>query len=167
MAQKHNISLTLVQGTDGPEQWEMTYGGKKYSPNGFPKIDLPHDSKSHDFEFKIVSPDTVTFKAGTGTESPIYIMEVDDPTGKPTPGVINNQITEIKLSDDKSVLTFKDRNKGAPRMLSYQLNFDGAPALDPIIQNGGGTGGREAYLLIAAVSALALAYVAYQLFFDK
>ena len=107
MSNKHEITLTQVPGQNGQTVWEMSVGGKKYMPEGYPTIHLPYNSGHHDFEFTIANPGTVKFMPYVKDQSsPIYIQET---TGKPTKGVINHQIENIDLKDNGTKLVFKDK----------------------------------------------------------
>jgi hypothetical protein len=152
---KVDVTLTQVPGSNGKTTWEMTYGGKKFLPDGYPPIKLPHGTGPYEFTFTIANPGAVTFTSGDGKDSPIYIQET---TAKPSVGVVNYQISNVHLKDNNTVLVFKDKNHGAPKTLSYQLNFNGAGPLDPIIENGGGgpPGFQSQYLYGGAAALLLL-----------
>ena len=165
MSTKHEITLTRVPGENGTTVWEMSVGGKKYLPDGYPIIDLKHDSGPADFAFTIANPGAVKFMPYVeNVSSPIYIW--GEP-GKPPKGVISHQIHSIDIKDNGARLEFKDKNKGMPRTLTYQLNFDGADPLDPVIQNGGGGGNFVEYSAMILYAAAAVFLIAAAFFGGK
>jgi hypothetical protein len=169
MSNNHDVTLTpTMQGTQ--VHWEMQYGNQKGSgPDSYPVIKLDHDSGTNNIKFTIAGTNDITFlNPPDKSDKPLYVMEV--PKGshkKPSKGVLNGQITSWNVSQNGKTLTITDKNHGAGRDLSYQLNFNNAGALDPIIQNGGGGGnfyqwiqshpletGGAALLLIGILAAL-------------
>jgi|GEM_PF-3579174 len=154
-------------------QLEVVDTGQKGQNGNFPKVHLQKHSGKTDFTVTITDPqDQVTFP--TLPEDAIWVKEVQsDSEGSPTEkGIKTDQIVKVELPNDTQ-LTFTDLNKGGPRKLSYQLNFDGAPPLDPIIENGGGTGGGNFYDYIqshpveSGIIALLMLTVLFALIRDK
>jgi hypothetical protein len=162
MSTDHQVTLTpTVQGSQ--VQWEMDYGGKKGSnPDSYPVIALQHDSGPNKIEFTIAGTNNITFlNPPDKSDKPLYVMEI--PKGshnKPTKGVLNYQITGWNVSTDGKTLKITDKNHGAEATLSYQLNFNNAGPLDPIIQNGGGGGNFYDFIadhpLASGIAALLL-----------
>lgn len=154
MSEQHNVTLTPVT-QNGQISWEMQYGSKKGNgPDSYPPIVIPHGSKNTKIEFTINDPGNITFVPVD--QKPIYIQEIDpaEPQTKPVKGVVNYQFKVEKVSQDGKTLTIKDKN-GSAKTYSYELNFNNAPPLDPIIQNGGGGGGNQFYDWIAANPVIA------------
>jgi hypothetical protein len=145
-----SISLIPVMKNNGQfDEWQMSVnGGGKKGAGQYPIIKVAHNDASN-FTLTITDPGSITFSA-----NPIYIQKG---TAKPTGGV-DSQIKDIQ-GQGTTVLTFHDSNKDAGK-LTYVLNFNNAPQLDPIIENGGGgIGGGgisdySIYLLGAAVLAV-------------
>jgi hypothetical protein len=117
------VQLTYVT---AQAKWQMSHNGQTNPPGHFPPINVPAGDDAN-FQFTITNPQGVTF-----ANNPIWIQKG---TVKPTGGV-DTQITGIAGQGTK-ILTFNDSNADAGP-LSYVLHFNGAPQLDPIIQNGGG-----------------------------
>jgi hypothetical protein len=123
-----NIDLIPVRKNNGQfDQWEMSVnGGAKKGAGSYPAIKVAYQDTSN-FTFTITDPGSITF-----TANPIYIQKG---TAKPTAGV-DSQIKNVKVTNG-TVLTFHDTNQ-TKGTLTYVLNFNNAPQLDPIIENGGG-----------------------------
>lgn len=81
----------------------------------------------------------------------------------------HSQIAWKVKSDGKELMVFDWNSETVD--LYYQLNFVGAPSIDPIIQNGGGGGGQpnpksiSAAILVASAAAFFLGMFAYRVFF--
>ena len=117
---------------NGQPNWELeVVNGNKGGPGNYPAVNV-QEKKSAEFEIKIVDGNGITFSG-----DPIWIQAG---TAKPTQHVVDPQITDIS-GQNSTKLKFEDANSGDAMTLTYRLNFsDGAPSLDPIIQNGGGGG---------------------------
>lgn len=117
--------------------WELCTDLGCGGNGAYPAVELPHNSGPEDILFIINAP------AGSGIRFPddpkdaIYVQPNSKPTSKVYDGA--GQLGQPKLSKSKMVLTLKDKNKGTTMDFHYQLNFVGAPAIDPVIKNGGGT----------------------------
>lgn len=148
---------------DKPIGWEMTYGNKKGNKaSNYPVVDLPKNSGNHEFTISIVNGNGIKFAPGTNRpkdgDNALWVHEGS--TSPPQKGT-HDQIKNVKLHSTTQ-LTFKDVNNGKAVELAYQLNFTGAPPLDPIIKNGGGTGpGIQEYALYGAGALLLIALVAF------
>lgn len=148
-----------------PVGWEMKYGDKKgTSPGTYPTIVLPENSGNHDFTVTIENANGVAFVPGSNRpkdgDNALWVVAGQT---SPTQKGLHPQIKDAKLHNDTQ-LVFKDVNNGDPVDLAYRLNFKGAPPLDPIIQNGGGTGPGipiQDYALIGAGALLLIALVAF------
>lgn len=95
------------------------------------RVDLPAKSGPHEIIVHLVA--TQGLDIDFDTTDPIWVTE----SGQcpPPNGVNSDQI--IVASCTRNLLRFVDKNDGPARTLTYQLNFTGAPALDPEIRNGG------------------------------
>lgn len=126
--------------------WRMSHGGQTGGPGNYPTVTVAPKAAA-DFEITIVNPQGITFSG-----DPIWIKAGET---KPQSSFVDPQITNIS-GKNSTVLKFRDENTGPPTKLTYQLNFTNAPPLDPIIQNGGGTGPGEPVLAYAAIALLVL-----------
>ena len=156
------ITVTPSKAQNGQIEWTLCHKapGKAEvcgGANGYPDVVLGKGSGQHDFTVKINDPNNlgISFSA-----DPLWIQ----PNTKPTKHVIDaNQITGV--APGAKQLVFKDKNKGKPVDLIYQLNFIGpdqkpVSSIDPAIKNGGTTifGAMEtAALLVGGAVLLALA----------
>ena len=124
----YNVTVIPVRGANGEfSQWRMSANGQPPTgPGGYASLHVPYKDTG-DFTYTIVNPGDITFSG-----DPIWIQKG---TAKPTGGV-DPQITNIS-GKNTTVLKFHDTNKDAGT-LTYVLNFNNAPKLDPIIENGGG-----------------------------
>jgi len=113
------ISVTLTPGTNnGQFAWIMSVDGKAQAPGETPTLHADYKT-SPDFSFTIQSPDpTVTFKS--------FLV----PAG-------TTEIHHVSAVAGTTNFTFKDHNKNAGD-IPYEILFNNAPKLDPIIDNGGG-----------------------------
>lgn len=123
-----NITVIPVKTAGGQfSQWRMSANnGPSKGPGDYPAVKVAYNDTA-DFTFTIVNPGNITF-----SNDPIWIQKG---TGKPTGGV-DSQITGIS-GQGTTVLKFHDTNQ-TKGTLTYVLNFNNAPQLDPIIENGGG-----------------------------
>ena len=116
------ISVTLTPGTsNGQFAWIMSIDGKAQAPGATPTIHAAKNT-SPDFSFTIQSPDpNITFKS--------FLV----PAG-------TTEIHHVSAVAGTTNFTFKDHNKNSGD-IPYEILFNNAPKLDPIIDNsGGGTG---------------------------
>jgi hypothetical protein len=114
------IAVTLTPGTgaNGQFEWTMSVDGKAQAPGTFPALHALKKT-SPDFSFTIQSPDpNITFSS--------FLV----PAG-------NTEIHHVSAVTGKTNFTFKDHNKNSGD-IPYEILFNGAPKLDPIIDNGGG-----------------------------
>ena len=149
-------TLTLVI-ENNVAVWHMDIKGQgKGGPKNYPKAKVTKGVGA-DFCFVITGKNTdkVTFKKINALWA-----KVDDGTGAcPTEaGILTDQIHDVSGGGTKK-LTFTDLNCGLPVDIVYQLNFEGAPPLDPVIRNTGGGGGGQnlnfATFALAGVAVLA------------
>lgn len=117
MSQKnHQVTLTPPTATTG---WQMSLdGGNKQGPGSYPIISVAKGDKA-DITYTI---DNSAGQNITFATTPILVPPKVNDLGNPTGGG-----TAITLNDS-------NQNKGA---IPYTLVFNGAPKLDPIIDNGG------------------------------
>lgn len=112
-------------------------------------IHAPKDSGSSKIHFHILESPGIN--ARFDTIEPIWIeMGGECP---PKKGIDTHGQIEWS-SCDSDTLILKNKNKGQPANFTYQLNFIGAPALDPEIRNGGGN------IHIAAASTIGITIAA-------
>ena len=149
MTQTPQIQLIPIRINGVFSEWRMSVnGGPASGPGHYPHIPVPAKDNA-DFSFTIQNAQGISF-----SNDPIWIQKG---TAKPTGGV-DGQITQIS-GQGTAKLTFHDGNQDRGP-LSYVLNFNGAPSLDPIIDNaGGGPGFTEPNLVWYAVGAVALLVV--------
>lgn len=152
-----------------PVGWELKYGTGKFTKKGdYPEIVLPKNSGNHEFTVTIENANgIIAFAPGTNRpkdgDNALWVAAGET---SPTQKGLHPQIKDAKLHNDTQ-LVFKDVNNGDPVTLAYRLNFTGAPPLDPIIQNGGGTGPGIAFQDYALIGAGALLLVALVAFFVR
>ena len=153
-----NVNLTLETTGDGTGWHMQVVGGNKGGPGKYPKIDIAKGSPEVPFKFQITGDGTqgVTFSS-----DPIWVA-VDKGTGSPEGSGVHSQIKDVNVSQGGKSLTFTDLNTEKV-VLTYQLNFTGAPPLDPIINNGGGEEGLTAYALLIGLAVFAvIAFLAFR-----
>lgn len=161
-----DITITPIRdAAKKPVGWEMTYDNKKgNSPATYPVMVLDKDSGSHQIHISILDSAGIAFTPGTtDPKDGDNAFWVHEGTTSPPSKSTHSQIKDVKLHNGTK-LTFKDINNGKEVVLAYQLNFTGAPPLDPIIQNGGGTGPgapMQEYAYYAAGALLLFAIVAF------
>lgn len=115
---------------NGQIEWDLD--DKSPPDQGKISVDLLPDSGEHEIVIHLVA--TQGLKIDWKTSDPIWVSEG---TACPPPeGICSDQIRDVTCVGNK--LSFKDANDGAPRTLTYQLNFVGAGPCDPEIRNGGG-----------------------------
>lgn len=158
MSSDNFVNVTPVKGQNGQISWTLSYAGKKgTSSQDYPPIVLAKYDTNAKITFTIKDGDGITFAA-----DPIWVAVAGpgNPVPSPSKAGVNDQIDSVKLHNSTQ-LVIVDKNKGDPVTLSYQLNFEGAPPLDPIIQNGGsGPPGIENYYYLIG-GGLILALVAF------
>ncbi len=122
----------------GNVAWDASDG----KPAKAHRIDVGASAPPERIQFKIRDKTTLKLKFDTG--SPIDVWEQ---AGCPPSGIDTDQIEIIDCNPNK--LTIRSLNTGAPRTLQYQLNVvadDGSKhPCDPIIKNGGGGSGVDAF----------------------
>jgi len=105
------------------------------------RVKLDKGSGAHKIHFKL--HDHTNRGLRFNEADPIWVDE--DAPCPPSPGVSTDQLSLTGCTADKASLV--NQNSGRARQLRYQLNFiaaDGsASECDPIIENGGGTGGFD------------------------
>lgn len=137
-----DIKINPIRDSGGkPVGWEMTYDNKKGDkPGSYPEVVLLKDSGNHEFTITIENANGIAFAHGTNYwKNGDNALWIHEGLTSPTQKVTHAQIKDVKLHNNTQLI-FKDINNGKEVTLAYQLNFTGAPPLDPIIQNGGGTG---------------------------
>ena len=137
--------------------WKVAHDGKSGKKStDYPKVKLKQDTGAHVITFDIEGSNTITF-----SNDPIWVVSgTTKPSQKPLPGADNGQIGGWKVMNNGKQLVVIDWND-APGDLAYQLNFNGHPSLDPVIQNGGGVKppapvGKVAEPVIGPSDAIAL-----------
>ena len=133
-AKPETIRLNPVRepGTGKVIGWKIKYNtDPEYSPGSAPPFVLAKDSGPREFTVKINgNPANVKFADDA--------LWVSQGTASPNATGVDNQICGVKRMSNGD-LKFIDMNGGDPVQLSYRLKFTGAPDIDPIIDNGGGT----------------------------
>lgn len=120
--------------------WEMEHDGKKGNDkSNYPVVKADKKAGPHLIVFEIEGNNKVTFPAA----DQIWVKA----GSKPGKGDKHPQIPTWQVGDNGKELWVFDWNSNDPDQpplkLHYQLNFQGADRLDPIIENGGGTVGEE------------------------
>ena len=130
-ATPQRIVLVPSQNGQGNFEWKLKHNnGPESGPGNYPKVVLPKDSGPAEFTVSIAgNPANIKFAA-----NPLWVAQGST---SPTEAGVDNQICGVKILPNGD-LKFIDMNGGAPLQLGYRLKFDGAPDLDPIIDNGGG-----------------------------
>ena len=134
--QTPKLVVTVVRNPSGKkfDHWEMSVDGTSCVP----------------------AECTVTVDHGNNALITVTIADPNRPATEPQITFSNNPLTipptnqpEIKIisGPGTSPLVFKDHNLDK-ETLKYTLNFNNAPSIDPIIQNGGGGPPRMAHALI-------------------
>src|SRR4030095_236369 len=164
MTKEVDLRVVPIRDGDTVVNWELEVVGTNHkgTSGSYPKLHLDKDSSRHEITVTIADP-LHQVKFPHLVEDAIWISEVPDVNaGSPTQkGVTSSQIKDLSRLNDTQIV-FTDKNNGQERILSYQLNFDnGVIPLDPIIENGGGTGPGvyQNYILYAAGAALLIAVV--------
>lgn len=164
-----DITITPIRDQSGTVTgWDLSYGGKKGNkPSNYPEVVLTKDSGNHEFMITIKDSKGITFAPGTDrpkdADNALWIAEG---ASSPTAKGINSQIENAKLHNNTQ-LVFKDLNVGKDMTLAYRLNFTGAPPLDPIIKNGGGTGPGGPIAFYSAGAVLLVALIAFLIWRGK
>lgn len=134
-------------------QWHMQYKGT-YGPGNYPKIEVDEDDGPHFITFTITGNTNATF-----SNDPIWVSD----SAKPKQAKLDHdQIVSWKVKQNGKKLIVFDWND-RPGEIHYQLNFSDGTVLDPVIQNGGGTGGEPIIDDVAAGAILLAALVAFTL----
>lgn len=134
-AKQETILLNPIKepGTGKVTGWKIKYNNDpEYGPGNVPPFVLAPDSGPREFTVKITgNPANVKFADDA--------LWVSQGTSSPNATGVDNQICGVKRMANGD-LKFIDMNGGNPVQLSYRLKFSGgAPDIDPIIDNGGGT----------------------------
>lgn len=114
---------------NGNFDWDL--GFRNPPENGKARVNLPANSGQHTIQIHLVP--TSGLNVAFNTDDPIWVTE--GTTCPPPEGSKSEQISVKRCNEQ--LLEIHDKNDGAPRILTYQLNFLGAAPLDPQIQNGG------------------------------
>lgn len=146
------VNMNVMQiGPKGAQHWQLSHNGNAGGPGHYPSAAAPANAGA-DFTISIVNPGNVTFSS-----DPIWVQTGDV---KPAKSGLTDQISNVQ-GQGTTKLTFHDYNYGAPIHLSYQLNFNNAKSLDPIIENGGGgPPPQKNYTAYYAAGALLIALLA-------
>jgi len=138
------------------KQWNMSMNasGNGQGPGNYKHIEV-NVGNTATITFKIVDPQGITFAPNNPpTSSPIYIQSG---TSKPVSGV-DPQFQPVVLAtngpDAGIKLTVPDSNTTAGAY-TYQLNFVGAPPLDPIVDNGGPGKSMDWAVIVLGIALLA------------
>ncbi len=110
--------------------WSLDF---KNPPANGSKAQVTLDKASGGCDIIIRLIPTQGLDIGFQTSDPIWVSEGSQ--CPPPPGIGTDQITIVDCTDNE--LRIHDLNDGPARDLTYQLNFIGANALDPMIRNGG------------------------------
>lgn len=144
-----DITLNPSRDTNGEITWvmELSHGGGKGGPGNYPPLKLDKGLRDVEIGIKIMHANQQGVKF---SDDPVWIERLSTcPTGDPPPSpqsptIYSAQIQDITKYNDQQI-TFVDLNKGDPMCLNYRLNFIDTQKnkdihLDPIVDNGGGTG---------------------------
>ena len=128
--------VTLIPiGQGSTFKWKVVHNKNSgEDPAHYPKVALPVDSGPHLIIFQLSGNHSgITF-----AQDPIWVQAGSKPGQKAD----HPQIPFAVPLNNGKALAVLDLNSNDPATvlkLYYRLNFDGAPYLDPIIENGGGT----------------------------
>lgn len=123
------VKMNVMQvGPKGAKVWQLSHNGNAGGPGHYPPASAPEKAGA-DFTITIVNPGNITFSA-----DPIWVQAGNV---KPTKSGTTDQIDQVQ-GQNTTTLKFHDYNYGSAMTLSYQLNFNNAKPLDPIIENQGG-----------------------------
>lgn len=127
----------IVELTPSQNGWELCTDAGCGTNGPYPDVNLPNNGGAENIIFIINAPPQSGIRFPDDPKDAIYIQPGTKPQNKvyDTAG----QLGQPKLSKSKMVLTLRDKNKGQPMDFHYKLNFIGAPPIDPVIKNGGGT----------------------------
>ena len=127
----------IVELTPSQTGWELCTDAGCATNGPYPDVNLPNNGGAENVIFIINAPPQSGIRFPNDPKDAIYIQPGTKPQNKvyDTAG----QLGQPKLSKSKMVLTLRDKNKGQPMDFHYKLNFVGAPSIDPVIKNGGGT----------------------------
>lgn len=147
------IQLIPVRKAGGAfDHWQMSLNnGPPKDPGAYPPVAVGAQN-SADFSYTIVNANGITFSA-----DPIWIQKG---TAKPTKSGVD--VIKNISGQNTTTLKFHDGNKDAGT-LTYVLNFNGAPQLDPIITNGGGGPGVVRDLAWPVIGGVAVALLLFLL----
>ncbi|HEV8406621.1 MAG TPA: hypothetical protein VGQ34_01705 [Sphingomicrobium sp.] len=132
-----NISIELTPVGNPVTKWEMSMnGGKKMGPGEYPTANVPHGDTG-----------VMTFTINGGPNSNVtFAAKQTDPTnisnpfcaqlGSTKPTACGGPFSYPSGGGTQLVVT-DNNNEMSAASYYYVLNFNGAPQLDPIINNGG------------------------------
>lgn len=161
--QNVNSETMRLNYVESRKEWRMAKGmGHAQGPGNYPELTVQpnHTGK---FTFKILNPDDVTFAA----KDPFVPK-----AGKTNPGDFKHQFSWDGEGTDTLTVYVKNNNANGGSydggVYHYQLQFNKAVPLDPIISNLGccqkiAGGSNLAAYSLGAVGILALGVVAYKL----
>ena len=129
MSRKDVTLIPLGQGSSF--KWKVVHDNHSgEDPAHYPKVMLPQNSGPHLIIFELSGTNAgITF-----SKDPIWVQAGTKPGQK----AADPQVPFAVPVNNGKALVVVDLNSSASN-LYYRLNFDGAPYLDPIIENGGGT----------------------------
>ena len=133
----HLIEVTPARQQNGNITWTMCYNNDCKGAPAYVDVTLQKNSGQHVFMVSLNDEADLGVSFPKTFGEAIWIQEGAKP--KKAPAGASNQIIDTQRAN-KSTLVFTDKNDKAVD-LHYQLNFVGAPPIDPAIRNGGGTGG--------------------------
>lgn len=137
MPQPQDVQVTLTPVMNGSSfsTWQMTIDGKSQNPGTYPAIEVPYGNNA-DFTLTIQNGPGITFKS--------FLVPAE-----------NTEIHTVK-GLGTTTLTFKDRNQ-SKGPVPYEILFNNAGKLDPIIDNDGGGPPLYANYLLEGAGLIAAA----------
>lgn len=147
------------------KNWSLTYDGVTgTNQSNYPTIVLDENSGPQFLTFTITGSSGAKFSG-----DPIWVAQGAKPNQKSQ----HAQIPAWQVKGGGKKLVVFDWNDNPQKTnLYYRLNFDDNSALDPIIQNGGGTGGQPIHeqidygtFAVVALVAFLIGMLVYRQFF--